>query len=281
MIVFFGATGTIGGQVLRQLREQGAEVRPVARSQAKADALQGVVADLADPASLPAAVAGADHVFMSTSASPQQVQIESNLVDALAGTGTHLVKLGALGYDAVPVEQAIALSANHARVAASAREKGVPLTVLAPSGFMTNLLTSAATIRQGQLYASAGDGGLAWVDPADIGAVAAHVLTTPGHEGASYDVTGPEVLRYGQVAGLLTEALGRPVEYVDVPPEQFAGSLRGAGLDPWLADALDELNQLYRQHLAETVTDEVQKATGRPARSLADWLAENRAALTG
>ena len=49
------------------------------------------------------------------------------------------------------------------------------------------------------------------VDPADIEAVAAHVLTSPGHEGASYDVTGPEVLTYSQVDGLFTEALGRPV----------------------------------------------------------------------
>lgn len=107
------------------------------------------------------------------------------------------------------------------------------------------------------------------------------MLTSSGHEGASYTVTGPEVLTYGQVAGLLTEVLGREVAYVDVPPEQFPGSLRSAGLDPWLADALRELNQLYRQHHAEVVTDEVQKATGRPARSLQDWLADNRAAFTG
>lgn len=281
MIVVFGATGTIGGQVLRHLQEQGADVRAVARTQEKADALGGVVADLADPSTLPAAVAGADHVFVATTASADQTQIESNLVDALAGTGTHLVKLAAMGYDAVPPDQAIALSASHARVVAYAKEKGVPLTVLAPSGFMTNLLASAATIQQGQLYASAGDGGLAWVDPADIGAVAAHVLTSSGHEGASYDITGPEVLNHGQVAGLLTEVLGHEVAYVDVPPEQFTGSLRSAGLDPWLADALGELNQLYRQHLAEATTDEVQKATGRPARSLRDWLVEHRASFAG
>ncbi len=66
MIVVFGATGTIGGQVLRHLQEQGADVRAVARSREKADALGGVVADLADRATLPAAVAGADHVFVAS-----------------------------------------------------------------------------------------------------------------------------------------------------------------------------------------------------------------------
>lgn len=145
MIVVFGAIGTIGGQVLRHLQEQGADVRAVARTQAQADELGGVVADLADPSTLPQAVADADHVRLDDRL-PQQAQIESNLVDALAGTGTHLVKLAAIGYDAVPVEQAIALGASHARVVAYAREKGVPLTVLAPTGFTVNLLASAASI---------------------------------------------------------------------------------------------------------------------------------------
>jgi hypothetical protein len=70
------------------------------------------------------------------------------------------------------------------------------------------------------------------------------------------------------------------VTYVDVPPDGYRASLEGAGLSPWLAGALTELEQLYRAHLAEGVTDEVQKATGRPPASLDDWLARHRAAFT-
>lgn len=282
MIVVFGSTGTIGGQVLAHLREQGADVRAVVRSAAKAEQLPGVptvVADLADPASLPAALDGADHVFLVTPASPGQVQLENALVDAVAGSGTHLVKLAAQGYDAAPPDQAIRLAANHARVVEHARSVDVPLTVLAPSSFTSNLLANAATIKQGALYASAGDGKIGWVDPSDVGAVAAHVLTSDGHVGASYVVTGPEALDHEQVAAKISSAVGREVRYVDVPADQFAGSLRSAGLDDWLADALNELNQVYRQHVAESGSDEVQKATGRPARSLDDWLAENADAL--
>ena len=283
MIVVFGSTGTIGGQVLAHLREQGAPVRAAVRTQQRAEPLaaagvETVVADLTDPASLPAALDGADAVFVATPASTQQVELETNLVDALAGRGVHLVKLAALGYD---VEQPIALAANHARVVAHARDRDLPLTVLAPTGFTSNLLGSAATLAQGALYGSAGDGGFAWVDPYDVGAVAAHVLTSDGHEGASYDVTGPEVLTHAQVAEKVGGAIGRPVSYVDVPPEQYAASLRGAGLDGWFADALTELNQVYRRHEAEVVTQEVTKATGRPARSVDDWLTEHRVALTG
>ena len=92
-------------------------------------------------------------------------------------------------------------------------------------------------------------------------------------------MTGPEVLNHDAVAGKISAVTGRDVRYVDVPPEQFRASLDAAGLPPWLANALNELQQLYRAHLAEVVTDEVQKGTGRPPASLDDWLDRNLAAF--
>lgn len=287
MILVFGGTGTIGGAVLRRLDGIGSPVRAAVRRPDRAAALavpdvETVVADLAAPESLGAALAGVEHVFVATPASEDQVALETALVDAVAAAPgrPHLVKLAAMGYDAGPLPDLIALGANHARIVQHARELDVPLTVLASSGFTTNLLGSAATVRgAGMLYGSSGDGGLSWVDPDDVGAVAAHVLTTPGHEGASYDVTGPEVLNHDAVAERLTGLLGRPVRYVDVPPEAFRQNLESVGLPAWLAGALTELQQVYRAHAAEVVTDEVEKATGRPATTLDDWLARNQAAF--
>lgn len=285
MIMIFGATGTIGGEVLRHVVELGVPVRAAVRSPERAAALgvpgvETVVADLADPASLTAALADVDHVFVATPASDRQVELESGLVDAAAAAPRrpHVVKLAAIGYDAPG--DGIALGINHAQVVARLREADVPHTVLAPSGFMSNLLGDAASLRDGStLYASSGDGGLSWIDPADIGAVAAHVLTTPGHEGASYTVTGPEVLTGADVAERLSALLGRPITYVDVPAQAYRATLDSYGLPPWLAAALTELQQLYRAHAAEVVTDEVEKATGRPATSLTDWLARHHEAF--
>lgn len=199
MIVVFGGTGTIGGAVLRRLSEQDAPVRAAVRSPERAAALsvpdvRTVVADLADPTSLPAALQDVERVFVATPVSEDQVALESALVDAVAAAPKrpHLVKLAALGYDA-PAEDRIALTESHARIVGHARELDVPLTVLAANGFMSNLLGSAATVRgDGVIYGSSGDGGVSWIDPDDVGAVAAHVLLSGGHEGASYDVTGPE-----------------------------------------------------------------------------------------
>lgn len=287
VILVFGATGTIGGAVLRNLAERDVAVKAVVRSPERAAALGvpdvgTVVADLADPASLTAAVRDADGVFVATPASPEQVRLETALVDAVAAAPgpPHLVKLAALGYDAGPPDEIIALGANHARVVQHMQAVGVRHTVLAPSGFMANLAGSAATIRaEGVLYGSSGDGGLSWVDPADVGAVAAHVLTTPGHDGASYDVTGPEILDHDAVARRLSAALGRPVRYVDVPSQAYRQNLESVGLPPWLAAALTELQELYRAHGAEVVTDEVEKATGRRATDLDTWLAAHRDAF--
>src|SRR3954452_3056552 len=286
MIVVFGGTGTIGGEVLRALAAQGAPVTAAVRERSRAAALPvavpTVVADRADPASLRPAVRDADRVFVATPSSERQVELETALVDALAQAPgrPHLVKLGAAGYDAVPADQAISLAANHARVVEHLRTRRVPHTVLAPSGFMSNLLGSAGTIReQGVLYGSSGDGGLSWVDPADVAAVAAHVLTSDGHDGASYTVTGPEVLDHAAVAERIAAATGREVRYVDVPSEQYREALAAAGLGPLLVKPLDELQPAYRAHHAEVVTDEVQKSTGRPPASLDDWLARNSAAF--
>ena len=263
-------------------------MRAAVRSPDRAAALavrdgRPVVADLADPASVRSALQDVERVFVATPASQDQVALESGLVDAMAAAPQrpHLVKLAALGYDA-PAEDLIALTDNHARVVAHARERDVPLTVVAANGFMSNLLGSAATVRgDGVLYGSSVDGGVSWVDPDDVGAVAAHVLLSGGHEGASYDVTGPVALNQDALAERLSGVLGRPVRYVDVPADAYRQNLASFGLPPWLADALNELQQLYRAHRGELVTDEVQKATGRPATTFDDWVGRHREAFGG
>jgi uncharacterized protein YbjT (DUF2867 family) len=287
MKLVIGGTGTIGGEVLRQLREAGAPVRAMVRSRAREEQLGGradevVVADLTEPASLPPALAGVDGVFLATPGAPDQVRLEGNLVEAVAATEqpAHVVKLAALGYDAVPPEQGIRVGASHARVVQRINELGVPHTVLAPSGFMANFLGSAATVRDNHaVYGSAGDGAVSWIDPADVGAVAVHVLTSGGHDGASYSVTGPELLTFSQVTEHLSAVVGRQIRYVDLSPEAFEQAMRSAGVDDWTATALSELHQVYRAHQAEVVTDEVHKATGRPATSFGSWAERQRAAF--
>ena len=98
----------------------------------------------------------------------------------------------------------------------------------------------------------------------DIAAVAATALTGPGHEGATYTLTGPAAITHGDIAAALTSALGRDITFTDVPPGAFAGSLHDI-LPPWQIQGLLEDYAHYRHGEAASVSPAVAEITGRPA----------------
>ena len=106
---------------------------------------------------------------------------------------------------------------------------------------------------------------VAMVDPADIAAVAVVALTEPGHAGAVHRLSGPDALTPPEQVRLLGEALGRELTFEEQPDAE-AGA---AGVD------------IFRHHsdLESEVQDTVPRLLGRPAGSLADWLARNRTAF--
>jgi uncharacterized protein YbjT (DUF2867 family) len=93
------------------------------------------------------------------------------------------------------------------------RSSGLAFTFLRPNLFMQGLLGFRDSIvREGRFYAAAGDARISAVDVRDIAAVAAEALTGPGHEGRTYDLTGPEALTHAEMADRISAALGRPIE---------------------------------------------------------------------
>lgn len=210
-------------------------------------------------------------MFLLTPAGEGMARQEGALVDALP-PGARVVKLAAAGVDA-PGPAAVRFLTEHRKVITRLTDKGVPTTVLAPTEFLQNLLGQAAAVSgEGVLRAAVGGAAICFVDARDVAAVAAHVLTSDGHAGATYTVTGPEALTYGQVAERMSVALGREVRHVDTPPDAMRAGLLGAGVPEWVADGLAELGAAYRDGAGAVVTDEVHKATGRPARTLEDFL---------
>ncbi|GAC1324474.1 MAG: SDR family oxidoreductase [Mycobacteriales bacterium] len=283
MILVTGATGTVGGHLVAELDKAGAPMRALVRSPEKADTLKGynvaiATGDLAQPQTLPAALAGVDRVFLLSPPAREQPALEKALIDAAvaAGSKQHIVKLAVIGH----APEGPVLGRNHAEVVDHLKASGLPYTVLAPSSYMQNLLRGAATIQgQGAIYQPAGSGAISHIDARDIAAVAAHVLTTDGHEGKDYALTGPAALTYTEVAEILTGVLGRQVTYVDVAPEQARQGMLAAGMDEWLVGALLELSDIYKAGYATTITDEVTKATGRPARTVEEFVRDHRGAF--
>lgn len=266
MILVTGASGNVGGAVLQELLRAGAPVRAMYRSRedaAKAPAgANPMIADFADRASLDRALEGIDRVYLVCSPIPQLVELESNMVDACAAHGIQqLVQNSALGastYDkSFPVW--------HYEVEKRVRESGIPATVLRPESFMQNIATYfAGTINsEGAFYAAGGTAPIGFVDVRDVGAVAAKVLTSDGHEGKTYTATGPEALNYSQVGAKLSALLGRPVKYVALTQEQLRKSMRDMGMPPWQVDALADLQAHYTDGPGAKVSSEVREVLGR------------------
>lgn len=283
MILVTGSTGTVGGQLVSTLCAVGAPTRALVRNPEKADSLRGydceiAIGDLRDPASLARAIDGADRVFLLTALGPDQPAQERSFVDAARRAGTsYLVKLSAMGTD-----RPTRIGRGHAAGEAYLRESGLRWTILRPSFYFQNLLGSAATVQeQGTIFSCTGHGATGDVDARDIAAVAAHVLTTEGHDGATYELTGPEALSYPQIAQRLSALLGREVRYVDLPPDDVRRGLLAGGLSEWGVDALLELlSEVRAGHLAR-VTDEVRAATGRAPRGLEEFLRDHLSAFAG
>jgi uncharacterized protein YbjT (DUF2867 family) len=129
---------------------------------------------------------------------------------------------------------------------------------------MTNLLAAAEPVRtQGILPAPAGAGRVAMIDPRDVGAVAAAVLSGSGHEGRTYRLTGPEAIGYTEIATILG------ARFVDVPPAAAREQLTAAGMPEWLVEHLDRAFALIRAGAFADTTDAVRVLTGREPRSFA------------
>ena len=285
MILVTGATGTVGGQLVDQLSRRGAPVRAFVRSQERADVLRGYDCEIAvgsydDPQSLHRALGGVTKVFLLSPPSEQMASQELAVLAAVrAGHAeVQVVKLAAIGVDGEVAGSR--LLEQHRTVVDALVEHGQPHTVLAPNSFMQNFLLWAGSVQeQGAFYAPAGEGAVSHVDARDIAAVAAHVLTTDGHDGATYTVTGSQALTYTEVAEHFSTALGKTVSYVDVPPDGARAAMVDAGLSPWLADGLVELNARYRAGGASVITDEVQKATGHEPRTVEGFLGDHLTAF--
>ncbi len=281
MIRVTGATGRVGYHLMEALADAHADVTAMVRVQAKGADLPGtpqhVVATFDDPPTAEV-LRGFDQVFLLSPAIEEQAELETVFIDALvaAGHGPHVVKVAADGFGDPGCDVRFMLS--HRQVAAHLDATGLPATYLAPALYMEDLLTFAGRMRESaEISAPAGHGRVGFVAATDVAAVAARVLTSPGHEDVVYTLTGPEALRFKDVAGRISAVFAREVDYADQPPDAARQQLLAAGVSAWQAEGNLELFDWIRQGGADTVTPTVREVTGADPRPVQDWLEESRA----
>jgi uncharacterized protein YbjT (DUF2867 family) len=284
MILVTGATGKTGGATARALRAAGVPVRALVRDRKKAADLARlgvtlVEGDLDRPESLQAACEGVERVLLVSTATPETPRLEGNLVQAAVRAKVkHLVKIGAYGTSA---DSPFNLARWHAEVERTIAQSGIAWTNLHPHYYMENfLMFHAGSIRaEGRFYAPMRDGRIPMIDTADIGEVAARCLTSAGHEGKTYDLTGPAALSHAEAAAVLSNVLGRTITYVDVPSGAAAESMRSHGMPAWLVEGLTALFEVYASGAAARVSPEVGRILGRPPGTFDAFVREHAGAF--
>ncbi len=176
----------------------------------------------------------------------------------------------------------IMLSRWHAAADQQLATSGTAYTILRPVSFMQNIFRDQQqSIREANtLRAATGEGRQAFIDAADVAAVAAKVLTEDGHTGKTYALTGTEAFSWPEVARLLTNVLGRPITYEPLTDEQVAARLQQAGAALWLQKAMREFNQEIRAGgVVDRVSPDAARLLGRPLKSYETFLRENAGRL--
>jgi len=279
MIYVSGSPGNVGTKLVRLLAGRGEQVRVLVHDPEAAEfALPGVetvLGDLAEPESFARTVVGADAVFVNSSR--RAISLQANLIAAAASAGVRrIVDLSWMG--AATDSGSEAIGRWHAEVERHLVECGVAYTILRASAFMQNYV-GQITVND-TIVGTTATGRASLVDARDVAAVAATVLTQQGHEGRTYDVTGPQALSNPEVAAIISRVTGRRVRYVGTTPDLLADGYHRAGLPEWAALDLVAADVYRARGRLAQVTDVVERV-GRKKPTTFEAFVHELTAATG
>ena len=271
-ILVTGATGNIGGELVKQLTAHKVPFRAMVRRAKDAEALsqikgvEAVIGDFDDENTVADALQGIERAFLLTPSTERAETHQKTFVDLASRAGVkHIVKQSQW---AAAADSPVRFLRYHAAVEEKLQESGLAYTFLRPNLFMQGLLSFRdPIIQQGKFFAAVGEAKVSIVDTRDIAAVAAAALTEEGHAGRTYNLTGPEALSHAEMAAKLSAALGRTTEFIDVPPEAMHDTLLQVGFPVWQAGGLIEDYAHYARGEAAVVTGDTEEATGSAPRS--------------
>jgi uncharacterized protein YbjT (DUF2867 family) len=271
VIVVVGGTGRVGRQLVARLQDAGEPVRVVSRGNRRPlPGAETARADLADPPSLEPHLRDARAMFLAWPFTEPDVaaSLAPQIAALAARHGLRVVYLSAQPAGERP-------ESFWALVERAIEESGAEWTFVRPTGFAANTLMWSDQIRAGDVVRwPFGRAARSLIDERDIAAVAAVALTGHGHAGVRYLVSGPAVLTQAEQVAAIGQAIGRRLAWDELPPAAALEALTAAWGDASFAASALRTWEWFVDH-PETVTDTVEKVTGRAARSFAEWAAAN------
>ncbi|MFK3739840.1 NAD(P)H-binding protein [Massilia sp. TN1-12] len=277
-IAVAGASGRVGAALVGSLAADPVDLVALTRkpdpARFPAAVMQRAV-DFETPATLAAALDGADRLFLAQGTSPRQVENEIALIDAAVAAGVkHIVKLSALG---TPLQ--VHPFDWHARIEAHLVTRDIGFTLLRPTTFIDFLGRSGRVIADGNWGGAAGHGIVNLIDTRDVADSARAVLLDPDSTGwqRAFHLTGPRAWSMPQIAAELSRLLGRQVDYHQRSAAEQRDYLIASGLNEFGAGVLVGLDRVFRESALQEETATVRLLTGHAPRTLTDWLTENLA----
>lgn len=269
-ILITGATGTVGSEVVKQLSAKGENIIVKAAERSATDntfenlnRVQVVQLDYDKPDSLAVALKGVDKLFLLTPFQSNMVDLTSNLVSEAKKTKVkYIAKQSVMGADAEP---GITPGRLHRQAEKIIEESGIPFTFLRPNFFMQNFVNYYSNLirSQGAFYMPAGDAKVSFVDVRDIAAVAVKSLINDNQQkGRAYNITGGEALTYGQTAEILSKAVGKKINYVNVTDQDARKGMKDMSMDEWTIKSMIELFEITRAGYVSEISPIVEQVTG-------------------
>ncbi|HEY4385378.1 MAG TPA: SDR family oxidoreductase [Ktedonobacteraceae bacterium] len=291
MILVTGANGLSGSAIIREFARQQYPVRALVRSRAKAQALEAfptvevVEGDMLRPETLEAALRNVDRVLMISSARERMVQTQCMFIDACKEAGVrHVVKFSGK-------ESSVGFNPNkfrstweHEHIEDYLESSGLAWTHLRPSQFMQFYLPQAPTgvnVAENALLLPMGNVRLSPVAIEDIAKVAFALLHSEGHEGKSYDMTGPEALTMAEVTERISQAIGKPFRYVNIPLEETRQAWLAAGILSERVDTIMEVLSERSKCPESRVFLDTHQAFGVHPTTFAEFARRNAAVFRG
>ncbi len=304
MLAITGATGEVGGRVARRLSGLGVAQRLIARDPARISHLPGAeivaASSYSDAVSMRRALErieilflvsardrfGVNHISAKNRMKPppyDRLKEQVTAVNSALYAGVrYIVYLSVLNAAA---DATFILAHDHFHTEEHIRNTGIPFTFLRTNLYTDNVPRSVSA--DGVIRVPAGEGRISWVTRDDIADTAVAVLTGTGHEGRTYDVTGPEALTMVKTAERLSAVTGRKIVYEPQTPEEARSTRSTSRLEKfeaerreWTGKGLDDYEvEVFVTHFLQiakgesaAVSDSVPALTGHPAQSLTEYL---------
>ena len=274
-----GGNGRVGREVATQLLDAGHGLRALVRTEPRVDALHRtdveiMRGDMGDDQALASAVDGICALYVATDDPEESVEQMRRFVGIARSAGVEkIVRLSAMSADPDAKSD---LSRRHGLRERALEESGMAWTHLRPTWFMQMMLEYAPG---GRLDLPGGTGRIGWIDTRDIAAVAVAAMTGEGHEGKSYELTGPAALTYQDLADTMSAATGRDFVYRDVQTDEYRAMMQAEGDEDWYIDLVLQIYDRISNGELSNLADGVEQALGRKATSFEVFCRDHAAEL--